>query len=106
MLTGSAERTLDTLKQILDDIELVAGKPTSKTLLGNIKNTMSDRHIVQKNFNELLESYRSEILPDVISSWNDLSSEEQQQVSSLNNFFCGLHMIVGMADTTASVLCQ
>ena len=33
MLTGSAERTLDTLKQILDDIELVAGKPTSKTLL-------------------------------------------------------------------------
>ena len=67
---------------------------------------MSDRHIVQKNFNELLESYRYEILPDVISSWNDLSSEEQQQVSSLNNFFCGLHMIVGMADTTASVLCQ
>ena len=67
---------------------------------------MSDRHIVQKNFNELLESYRSEILPDVISSWKDLSSEEQQQVSSLNNFFCGLHMIVGMADTAASVLCH
>ena len=106
MLTGSAEKTLDTLKQILNDIELAAGKPTSKNLLVNIKNTMSDRHIVQKNFNELLESYRSEILPDVISSWKDLSSEEQQQVSSLNNFFCGLHMIVGMADTAASVLCH
>ena len=76
MLTGSAENTLDTLKQILNDIELAADKPTSKNLLVNIKNTMSDRHIVQKNFNELLESYQSEILPDVISSWKDLSSEE------------------------------
>ena len=106
MLTGSAEKTLDTLKQILDDIELVAGKGTSAKLLANIKNTMSDRHIVQKNFNDLLESYRSEILPDVISSWKDLSMEEQQQVSLLNNFFCGLHLIVGMADTASSVLCH
>ena len=85
MLTGSAEKTFDTLKQILDDIELVTltGESTSKTLLANIKNTirMSDRHI------ELLEMYRSEILLDVVSSWKNLSSEEQQQVSSLNNFF-------------------
>ena len=87
MSTGSAEKTLDTLKQILDDIELVTGESTSKTLLANIKNTMSDREIVKKNFNELLEMYRSEILLDVVSSWKNLSSEELQQVSSLNNFF-------------------
>ena len=49
MLTGSAEKTLDPLKQILNDIELVTGESTSKTLLTNIKNTMSDRHIVQMN---------------------------------------------------------
>ena len=104
MLTGSAEKTLDTLKQILDDIELVAGKGTCMNLLANIKNTMSDRHIVQKNFNDLLESYRSEILPDIITSWKEMSLEEQQQVSLLNNFFCGLHLIVGMADTASSVL--
>ena len=106
MVTGSAEKTLDVLKQILDDIELVAGKSACKKLLTNIKSTMSDRHVVQKNFNELLQSYRLEILPDVVSSWPDLAPEEQQHVSSLNNFFCGLHMIVGMADTAASVLCH
>ena len=76
-MTGSAEKTL----------ELVTGESTSKTLLANIKNTMSDREIVKKNFNELLEMYRSEILLDVVSSWKNLSSEELQQVSSLNNFF-------------------
>jgi len=106
MVTGSAEKTLDALKQILGDIELVAGNSACKKLLTNIKNTMSDRHVVQKNFNELLQSYRLQILPDVVSSWCELSPEEQQQVSSLNNFFCGLHMIVGMADTAASVLCH
>ena len=42
MLTGSAEETLDTLKQILDDTELVAGKGTGMNLLA----------IVQKNFND------------------------------------------------------
>ena len=52
MLTGSAEKTLDTLKQILDDTELVAGKGTGMNILA----------IVQKNFNDLLESYRCEIL--------------------------------------------
>ena len=48
---------------------------------------MSDRHIVLKNFNSLLEEYRAQILPEVITSWRDLSSEEQQSISSLNNFF-------------------
>ena len=33
MVTGSAEKTLDVLKQILDDIELVAGKSACKKLL-------------------------------------------------------------------------
>ena len=61
---------------------------------------------MQKNFNELLQLYRLQILPDIVSSWPDLSPEEQQQVSSLTTFLCGLHMIVGMADAAASVLCQ
>ena len=99
MLTSLAE---DILKQILGDIELAAGKGTCTNLLVNIKNTMSDRHIVQKNFNNLLESYHSEILPDIITSWKEMSLEGQQQVSLLNNF-CGLHPIVGMANTASSV---
>ena len=67
---------------------------------------MSDRHIVQKKFNSLLEDYRSEILPTIISDWNNLSSAEQYQLSSLNNFFCGMHVLVGLADTAFSTLLQ
>ncbi len=69
---------------------------------------MSDRHniIVEKKFNCLLEDYRSEILPSVISDWDILSAEEQLNLSSLNNFFCGMHLIIGLADTAAATLLQ
>ena len=104
MLTGSANLTLLTLKQILGDLDFVAGVGTGAGLLAKIKNTMSDRHIVQKKFNLLLEDYRLEILPTIISDWKELSVAEQEQLSSLNNFFCGMHVLVGMADTASGTL--
>ena len=67
MLTGSTAKVMDTFKQILADIELVGGGNTGNVILAKIKNTMSDRHIVEKNFN-LLEEYRSTILPAVVES--------------------------------------
>ena len=95
MLCGSAQCTLDTLKLILSEIDDVAGEGSGSTILVNIKNTMSDRHIVEKSFNELL-----------VEGWSDLSHDEQARISNLNNFFCGLHLLVGMADASAAVLLQ
>ena len=106
MLCGSAQCTLDTLKLILSEIDVVAGEVSGSTILVNIKNTMSNRHIVEKSFNELLESYRSEVLPSMVEGWSDLSHDEQARISNLNNFFCGLHLLVGMADASAAVLLQ
>lgn len=57
MLTGSADLTLKSLQIILADIEAVASNVTGNRILANIKNTMSDRHIVEKKFNALLEDY-------------------------------------------------
>ena len=86
MLTGSADLTLKSLQMILADIEAVAGDGIGDKILANIKNTMSDRHIVEKKFNGLLEDYRQEILPSVVAGWDALSKEEQLNLSSLNNF--------------------
>ena len=106
MLTGSADVSLTSLKAILSDIELVATEGTANRILACIKNTMSDRHIVEKKFNTLLEDYRRDILPLVISNWDMLSEEEHLHLSSLNNFFCGMHVVVGMADCASSTLLQ
>ena len=106
MLSGSATQVLSTFQQILYDLELTTQSDSSHVILSKIKNTMSDRHIVEKNFNSLLQSYRMEVLPSVVDNWAELGKDEQQGISTLNNFFCGLHLLVGMADVSSSTLLQ
>lgn len=83
MKAGGAKDFKEVLKQALSDIEAACcavGHPgdhcisKAKEILASLKNTMSDRHIVENNFNELLEVYRAEVLPDVIERWNLLPS--------------------------------
>ena len=106
MLSGSATQVLSTFQQILYDLELTTQSGSSHVILSKIKNTMSDRHIVEKNFNSLLQCYRMEVLPSVVDNWAELGEDEQQGISTLNNFFCGLHLLVGMADVASSTLLQ
>lgn len=69
------------------------------SILANIRDTMSDRASTEKTFNKLLEEFRSTILPEVVDNWNDLDDMEKRLCSKLNNFFCGLHLLVGMTDS-------
>ena len=106
MLSRSATEVLSTFQQILCSLELVLQSGSSNVILSKIKSTMSDRHIVEKKFNFLLEEYHLQVLSIVSDNWVDLNVEEQQSISTLNNFFCGLHLLVGMADTVSSTLLQ
>ena len=67
--SGSAVDTLETFKEILDDIDSVQqaiGKDAvSAKIVSRIKNTMSDRHSAEKHFNELLHNYSADLLPTV-----------------------------------------
>lgn len=108
VFSGSASNTLEAFKQILSDVDDVyeaLGKDSisSKVLL-KVKNTMSDRHAAEKLFNEMLHDYRAEVLPTIVENWKDMSELERQQLTRMNNFFCGLHYIVGLAECTDEVL--
>ena len=85
---------MGTFKQMLADMELV-GENTGNVILAKIKNTMSDWHIVEKNFNCLLEEYRSTVLPSVVESWNALSCDQQLFLRDA----C-------FSDTASATLCQ
>ena len=110
MFSVSAQNTLDVFKEILEDIDEInrsLGRDSALAkIVASIKNTMSDRHVVEKNFNELLENYRSEVLPIAIEDWATLSEVEKVQMQRMNNFFCGLHFITGLADSAEAVLKQ
>lgn len=108
VFSGSAQDTLVTLKEILDDIDnvqLTIGRSTkSAEIVSRIKNTMSDRHSAEKLFNEILSDFRAEILPTVTDNWESITEVEREQLTRMNNFFCGLHFVVGLADAAEEVL--
>ena len=111
MFNKSSQCTLDTFKDILEDInnhcyfrEQQREEHHGYVLLSNIRDTMTDRASTEKAFNVLLEEFRTTILPQVIYNWNDLSENERTLMSRMNNFFCGLHLLVGMADTCEGTL--
>lgn len=62
---------------------------------------MSDRHAAEKLFSQLLSDYREDILPD---GWDEMSRSQKSQLIRMNNFFCGLHYLVGLADSAEATL--
>ena len=55
VFSGSAQDTLDTLKEILEDLDMVqkqiGGAKVSSKIVSKFKNTMSDCHAAEKLFN-------------------------------------------------------
>lgn len=109
MATKSAQSTLDTFKDILDDISF-ANKETlyirGNQILCNIQNTVSDRAATELKFNEILQDYRMTLLPQIHENFNNLDDVGKEAVSRLNNFFCGLHRLVHMANASQKGLCE
>ena len=65
---------------------------------------MSDRHIVQKKFNSVFQEFRANVLPDVVEGWGELDDVEKENMSKVNDFFCGMHYVVGLADQAEAAL--
>ena len=75
-------------------------------IFASIKNLMSDRCATQKKFNNLLVEYRKQIVPLALKDegWQNLSEEQQKKILNVNEFYCGLHFLVGMADQVEACL--
>lgn len=81
------------------------GQPAaSAKIIQKVKNTISDRHAAEKLFCDILSEYRAEILPSVVSGWEEMCEAEQEQLTRMNNFFCGLHFLVGLAESAEATL--
>jgi len=82
IFSGSAQSTLDVFTEILDDLNIVSRElgdnGVSQKLVLKLKNTMSDRHAAEKLFSQLLQEYRKDVLPDVVSGWDKMSQDEKK----------------------------
>jgi len=103
LTTKSGKDTLQVLKEILTDIDEVANdtdNQTSKEILTNISSTMSDSASTEVKFNELLEDFRSTVLPFTVENYDNLDDAGRASLNKLLNFFCGLHSLIHFAETS------
>ena len=81
LVTKGGSDTLETFKEILNDIDNVSGKAEneiSRQVLTNIHATMSDSASTEIKFNKLLEEYRSSVLPYTIENYEHLNDEVRE----------------------------
>ena len=103
--SGDAQAQLELLKEVVGDISDTLGKSNfSDNFFASKKKLMSDRCNTQKNFNKLIINYRNTILPNIKSNWELLSETEKSKHLNVNEYFCGLHIIVALADTAEACL--
>ena len=106
--SGSAEHMMQLFKDVVSEIQQ-AGTATGVTaagekLVSSLTNTMTDRASVNTKFNELLRVYRQDVLSTTVEGWNNLSEDEKSSMRKLNNHFCGLHLLVNLAEQSNAVL--
>ena len=70
----------------------------------NIRNLMSDHCAVQKKFNDLFIEFRRNIFKNATKNFDSYSAEQQEKMTKVNHFFCGLHYLVGLADQAEACL--
>lgn len=68
--------------------------------------TLSDRAATEMKFNNLLESYRKDVLLLIYLNYDTLSDNKKQQLETLCNFFSGLHSLVNLAGVAQSSALQ
>ena len=44
------------------------------------------------------------MLPDVVVNFENLQPEEQEMCGEINNFFCGLHLLIAIADVSEAAI--
>ena len=99
--SGDADTQLNTFKFMVEKLGALINKENSsreaKEIVSKIKNTMGDQAATQRSFNEKLEAYRKDIVPEVTDKWNTLEDEVKDELLSMNHFFCHLHGLIGFA---------
>ena len=113
MPAGSADDYLTATKDLFAEIaKLISPKDSTSTcieekqgqLLKTFKNIQSDHHIVNKNYFEQLKIYRASFLPKVLPNFHQLSVDEVSKVVHMNQLFCRMHAIIGMANVCKEAL--
>ena len=94
------------IKIIRNTCSLMGSNHVGQKILTKIMSTMSDQARTETKIHKLVEEYRKEILPLNYENWNSLTEDAKTNLQKLYKFFCGLQLMVGIADVTNATLAE
>ena len=105
--TNSFIETLDSLFKDLaetysEDLDRINQIKTQ--MIANIKNLMTDRHIVNKTFKDKFEGLRRDLFTKHLDGFKSLPKDQQDHLVELHGLFCGLHVLANMGTEAAKAL--
>lgn len=65
---------------------------------------MSDQHIVNKCYKEKFEDIRSTLLQQSVDNWDTIPEKDKAHTLRIHQWFCHLHVLIGLADASESAL--
>ena len=106
--TETADCLLQDTEETLDELVMLnlKNKEEVHQILSKVKTTMTDRSIVNKCYITKLEKWRASVLPEVMANWEELDEEVKQELATLNDLYCGKHLILNLQEYAGSALCE
>ncbi|KAK6191032.1 hypothetical protein SNE40_002782 [Patella caerulea] len=110
MLKGDTDSFIDTMLSVFRDLAETFSDDSEQIneirtkMLANIKNLMTDRHIVNKSFKIKFEELRAELFDKYLKNFSTLSNQSKNQVVELHSLFCALHVIGNMGTVASKAL--
>ena len=111
--SGTAENYFSAVQSSLSECERIICQNKdvevnniSKKMMMNIKNLMSDKHVVETKFTKLFIEARGDCLPDIIDKWDELPEDQRKALLHVNKFHCGLHALANAATSCEETLRQ
>ena len=104
-ISATRDMLYDVAKLLLpEDAGQVQTDTKVAQLLASVKNTMSDRHVVNKCYNSQLSEWRSNFMPLFQDNLHELSVEQQDDIVRMNHLFCGIHVIANLGTTAKETM--
>ena len=95
------------VKKIMDVAHSVSNEnigSVAEQLISSIKNTISNKDLVNISFQSLIQNLRKNMPPKCVENWDSLSDDEQTKISEMGHFFCRIHLSANFAEEFNRIL--
>lgn len=97
------DNQVDMFRKIILDV-VMSDEVDQRKIFTKMIICVGDPAAPERKFKQILTEYRSEILPHMVEQYHAYTDAEKVMLSLVNELFCGLHLIDGLAHQAKTTL--